>query len=461
MVFAGIPFLYFFLPAAVVAGIFARGKARAVTLLLFSLVFYAFGEPRYVVLMALTALVAWGCGLWAEARGGKLPLVLHCCVSVGFFIYFKYTDFLLGAVNGAFGTNLPLLRVALPVGISFYTFQSISYVADVTMGRIRAERNPINFGAYLTFFPQLIAGPIVRYEDIREQMLFGSPTWKNVSEGAVRFCVGLGKKVLIANVLAEISADAAAGEMSVALLWVLAVSGALTIYFDFSGYSDMAVGLGRMFGVELPENFRHPFASKSVAEFWRRWHITLGSWFRDYVYIPLGGSRCGVWKQIRNLLVVWALTGLWHGAAWTFVLWGLYFAAFLVLERFAAGVFRKFPPWLSHVYVVFVVVISFVLFGAESPAVFASQLRGMFGFAGLPLWNAETAWILRQYGVLLIVSAVCAFPLVPWILQKLRALPRWEAVCAYLQPVVMAALLLASTAFLAAGSFNPFLYFRF
>lgn len=461
MVFAGIPFLYFFLPAAAVAGIFARGKARAVTLLLFSLVFYAFGEPRYVVLMALTALVAWGCGLWAKKRRGKLPLVIHCCVSVGFLIYFKYADFLLGAVNAAFGTNLPLLRVALPVGISFYTFQSISYVADVTMGRSAAERSPVNFGAYLTFFPQLIAGPIVRYEDIREQMLYGRPTWKNISDGAVRFCIGLGKKVLVANVLAEIAADAAAGEMSVALVWVLAVSGALTIYFDFSGYSDMAVGLGKLFGVDLPENFRHPFASKSVSEFWRRWHITLGSWFRDYVYIPLGGSRCGKWKQIRNLLVVWALTGLWHGAAWTFVLWGLYFAVFLTLERFAAGFFRRFPAWLSHVYVVFAVVVSFVLFGAESPAAFAAQLSGMFGFAGLPLWNAETAWILRQYGVLLIAAAVCAFPAVPWVLQKLRALAWGEAVCAYLQPAVMAALLLASTAFLAAGSFNPFLYFRF
>lgn len=459
MVFAGIPFLFFFLPLALLAGLLARGKARCAALFAVSLVFYAFGEPLYVLLMVFVAVTAWAFGLMTKRFRPRLMLVLNCCVSVGLLLYFKYTDFLISAVNSVSGARLPLLRIALPIGISFYTFQSISYVADVVKGRIPPERNFLVFAAYLTFFPQLIAGPIVRFEDVRAQMISGRVTWKGASDGALRFAVGLGKKVLIANLLAELAKDGAAGS-SVLMLWMTAVGSALMIYFDFSGYSDMAIGLGRMFGVDLPENFRHPFASTSVGEFWRRWHITLGSWFRDYIYIPLGGSRCSPAKQIRNLCVVWALTGLWHGADWVFVLWGLYFAVFLVLERFVPRL-AKLPRPLAHLYVVLATLVSFVLFNAESAGAFFAQLAGMFGFAGLPLWDAGTAWLLTQYGAVLALAAVGAFPVVPWALDKARAWRCAGTLSAALRPAATLLLLLACTAFLAAGSFSPFLYFRF
>lgn len=463
MVFSSLPFLYFFLPAALLLGLTAPRKARNAVLLLLSLLFYFFGEPRFVPLLLFTAAAAWGCGLWAQKRRGRLPLLVICVLSLGQLAYFKYADFLIGTVNGVFGAGLPLLRLALPIGISFYTFQAISYVADVSAGRVTAAHNPVDFAAYLTFFPQLIAGPIVRYSDVQTALGDRRVTLSGFSGGALRFCVGLGKKVLIANVLAEATADfAAAQTQTVLYTWLYALCNALMIYFDFSGYSDMAIGLGHMFGFDFPENFRHPFASRSVAEFWRRWHITLGSWFRDYVYIPLGGSRCVLWKQLRNLLVVWALTGLWHGASWTFVLWGLYFAVFLILERlFLAQWLARAPRWVAHLYVTLAVLVSFVLFSASSPAEALSQLSGLIGLSGTPLWDTATLAALRQYGVVLLVSLLGAVPLVPLALQKLRALPHGDAVCAVLQPVAALVLLVVSTAYLAAGSFNPFLYFRF
>ena len=463
MVFSGLPFLYFFLPASLLLGLLAPKRARNAVLLVLSLLFYFFGEPRCVPLLILTVLAAWGCALWAEKRGGRLPLVVICVVSLGLLAYFKYTDFLISTVNGVLGAKLPLLHVVLPIGISFYTFQAISYVADVTMGRVKAARNPVDFAAYLTFFPQLIAGPIVRYSDVEGALRDRRVTLAGFSAGVMRFCVGLGKKVLLANVLAEMTAEfTAAQTQTVLYTWLYALCNALTIYFDFSGYSDMAIGLGRMFGFDFPENFRYPFVSQSVAEFWRRWHITLGTWFRDYVYIPLGGSRCVLWKQLRNLCVVWALTGLWHGASWTFVLWGLYFAVFLILERlFLARWLVRAPRWVAHLYVTLAVLASFMLFSASSPAEALAQLGGLVGLSGAPLWDAATFAALRQYGVVLIVSLIGAVPIVPMALHKLRALPHGETVCAVLQPMISFALLAVSTAYLAAGSFNPFLYFRF
>ncbi|MGN0478464.1 MAG: MBOAT family O-acyltransferase [Hominenteromicrobium sp.] len=463
MVFSSLPFLYFFLPAALLLGLAAPRRVRNAALLVLSLLFYFFGEPRFTALLLITAAAAWGCGLWAEKRGGRLPLLAVCALSLGQLVYFKYADFLIGTVNGVFGARLPLLHLALPIGISFYTFQAISYVADVSAGRVAAARNPIDFAAYLTFFPQLIAGPVVRYSDVQGAIRERRVTLSGFSAGAVRFCVGLGKKVLLANVLAEATADfAAAQTQTVLYTWLYALCNALMIYFDFSGYSDMAIGLGRMFGFDFPENFRYPFASRSVSEFWRRWHITLGTWFRDYVYIPLGGSRCTRPKQVRNLLVVWALTGLWHGASWTFVLWGLYFAVLLILERlFLAKWLARAPRAAAHLYVTLAVLVSFVLFSASSPAQALTQLLALFGLSGAPLWDAETLWALKQYGAVLLVSVLGAVPLVPAAVRKLRARPHGEAVCAVLQPVVMLVLLVASTAYLAAGSFNPFLYFRF
>ena len=466
MVFSGLPFVFFFLPAALLLGLFLPVKARNVAILILSLIFYGISEPPLLPLLLLAGISAWGFALWAEhlrgRRFAKLPLLCSCVLSFGLLIYFKYADFLIGTLN-SLGTNFSLLHIVLPIGISFYTFQAASYVADVTRGDVKAERSLIDFMAYLTFFPQLIAGPIVRYSDVAEALKKRLVTLQNYAAGATRFCVGLGKKVLLANVLAECTADfAAASEKTVLFYWLYAVCNALYIYFDFSGYSDMAIGLDSMFGFKFPENFRHPFASLSVAEFWRRWHITLGTWFRDYIYIPLGGSRCSLWKQLRNLLVVWALTGLWHGAAWNFVLWGLYFAVFLTLERLFLGKWlQKTPHIVNHIYVLASVLVSFLIFSAPHPAEAFAQLSGMLGLNGAPLWNAEALYALRSVAVVLVLGLIGAVPTVPWLLKKLRANPKGETLCLVLQPVVTVILLVLSTAFLVAGSFNPFLYFRF
>lgn len=465
MVFSGLIFLYFFLPVSLALGLLLPKKARNAALLCLSLFFYFFGEPKYIVLMAATIFIAWGFGLLAARakRYKRLPLVLSSALSLSLLLYFKYADFFISNLNGIFGTAMPLLRVVLPIGISFYTFQSISYVADVTVGRVKAERSLIDFAAYITFFPQLIAGPIVRYDDVAEALKNPTRSLAGFSAGVLRFCVGLGKKVLIANVLSELVTDFSnANEKTVLFYWLYAVGNALSIYFDFSGYSDMAIGLGRMFGFEFPENFRHPFASRSVGEFWRRWHITLGAWFRDYVYIPLGGSRVKLPRQLLNLLVVWALTGLWHGASWVFVAWGLYFAVFLMLERlFLAKWLLRAPRAVSHVYVVLVTLVSFVLFSAPSVSDAVQTVSAMFGGACVPILNGEALYALQSYGVVLAAALIGAVPTVPFVLQRLRAKSRGAAVCTVLQPVLTAALLVASTAYLVAGSFNPFLYFRF
>ena len=466
MVFSGLPFIYFFLPVALLLGVLLPVKWRNLALLVLSLFFYAFGEPRFLPLLMLAAVSSWAFGLLAEKMRGhrlyRLPLILNCIISLGLLAYFKYADFVLGTLR-SLGTNVSLLHIALPIGISFYTFQAMSYVVDVTRGDVPAERSLIDFAAYLTFFPQLIAGPIVRYSDVREQMKVKNISAELFSSGAVRFCVGLGKKVIVANVLAECTADfAAAEEQSVLFYWLYALCNALNIYFDFSGYSDMAIGLGRMFGFEFPENFRYPFISLSAAEFWRRWHITLGTWFRDYVYIPLGGSRCSVPKQIRNLLVVWALTGLWHGAAWNYVLWGAYFGALLIMERlFLARLLNRAPRVIAHIYVLFAVIFSFLIFSSASPSDAVHQFCGMLGLNGVPLWNTESLYALNGCGVILLCAIIGAMPTVPKLVSLLNTKKSGACVCDILRPIISAALLLVSTAFLVAGSFNPFLYWQF
>lgn len=466
MVFSGLPFIYFFLPVALLLGVLLPVKWRNLALLVLSLFFYAFGEPRFLPLLMLAAVSSWAFGLLAEKMRGhrlyRLPLILNCIISLGLLAYFKYADFVLGTLR-SLGANVSLLHIALPIGISFYTFQAMSYVVDVTRGDVPAERSLIDFAAYLTFFPQLIAGPIVRYSDVREQMKVKNISAELFSSGAVRFCVGLGKKVIVANVLAECTADfAAAEEQSVLFYWLYALCNALNIYFDFSGYSDMAIGLGRMFGFEFPENFRYPFISLSAAEFWRRWHITLGTWFRDYVYIPLGGSRCSVPKQIRNLLVVWALTGLWHGAAWNYVLWGAYFGALLIMERlFLARLLNRAPRVIAHIYVLFAVIFSFLIFSSASPSDAVHQFCGMLGLNGVPLWNTESLYALNGCGVILLCAIIGAMPTVPKLVSLLNTKKSGACVCDILRPIISAALLLVSTAFLVAGSFNPFLYWQF
>lgn len=454
MIFSSIPFLYYFLPLALLLCYLVPSRARNAFLLLASLVFYAWGEPKYLPVMAAATALGYGFGLAIERfrRFRKPLLVLSIASSLGFLLYFKYADFFLENLNGL-GLKVPLLRLALPVGISFYTFQILSYTVDVYRGEVRAQRNPIDLACYVTFFPQLIAGPIVRYKDIAAQLRDRPQNLDNLRLGTGRFLVGLGKKVLLANLLGEVCAAwRVTADPSVLFSWLYALSYTLHIYFDFSGYSDMAIGLGKLFGFSFPENFNYPYISRSVTEFWRRWHMSLGTWFRDYVYIPLGGNRKGKGRQFLNILIVWMLTGFWHGAAWNFLLWGLYFALLLMVEK--AGL-----PVRGRVYTLAAVVLGFVLFDASSLSSALACVKGLFGLGGLPPVSTQGLYLLKSNLVLLAAAILGATPAPKRLWEQLEAkAPRLSA---GLAPIGMVALLLVSTACLVDGSYNPFLYFRF
>ena len=449
MIFSSIPFLYYFLPLVLLLSYLVPSRTKNAFLLLASLLFYAWGEPKYLLVMLAATALGYGFGLAMEAwpTRRKLLLFLSAVSSLSFLIYFKYANFFLENLK------LPLLQLTLPVGISFYTFQILSYTADVYRGEVKAQRSPIDLACYVTFFPQLIAGPIVRYKDIAAQLQGRPQSLENIRLGAGRFLVGLGKKVLLANLLGEVCAAwRVTADPSVLFSWLYAVSYTLHIYFDFSGYSDMAIGLGRLFGFSFPENFNYPYISRSVTEFWRRWHMSLGTWFRDYVYIPLGGNRKGRARQFFNILVVWMLTGFWHGAAWNFLFWGLYFAVLLMIEK--AGV-----PIRGRIYTLLAVILGFVLFDAASLTSALTCVKGLFGLGELPLISTEGLYLLRSNLVLLAIAALGATPLPKTLWGKLeQRLPRFSAALA---PIGMAALLLLSTACLVDGSYNPFLYFRF
>lgn len=465
MLFSSIPFLYYFLPLVLAVYFLTPARFRNAVLLLASLIFYAWGEPKYVLLMLASILSGYGFGLLQERyrgqKGAKLVCGLSVAVSLSFLLYFKYADFFLENFNAATGLGVPLLRIALPIGISFYTFQIISYTVDVYRGE-PAQKNLIHLAAYVAMFPQLIAGPIVRYSDIAQQLEHRSHSTALAAEGVRRFLIGLGKKILIANQLGELcSVFRASDEKSVLFYWLYAVAFALHIYFDFSGYSDMAIGLGKVFGFHFLENFNYPYISASITEFWRRWHISLGTWFRDYVYIPLGGNRVGRARQLLNILVVWMLTGFWHGAAWNFVVWGLMFAVLLIMEKlWLLKPLSKCRP-LAHLYVVFFVVISFVIFNAENMGQALSDIGGLFGAGGIPLVSAEAVYCLRSFALVLILAVLGATPLLRNGLVRLSQYPTAGKVLDALEPFTLFVLLLVMTGYLVDGSFNPFLYFRF
>jgi len=460
MLFSSIPFLYYFL-AVVLILYFAVPKCLKNAVLLFtSLFFYGWGEPKYVLLMIAAILAFYGCGLAiGHAKTDKVKktwLVVSVIIGVVLLTVFKYADFFIGSFAAVTGLNLPLLKLALPIGISFYTFQCMSYAVDVYRGNVPAQKNPISFGAYVALFPQLIAGPIVRYADIARELDNRTTTWEDASDGARRFLVGLGKKILLANQLGQLTEIfRASGEKSVVFYWMYGVAFMLHIYFDFSGYSDMAIGLGRIFGFHFIENFNYPYLSKSVTEFWRRWHMSLGSWFRDYVYIPMGGNRVSKRRWVLNILVVWMLTGLWHGASWNFVLWGLMFAVLLLIEKWVPAL-QKLPTLARRGYVLLAVLVSFVLFNAADLSQAAGDIGGLFGFGGVPFATEETLYYLRSYAVVFLLGFVGSTPVVKTLAQKVPA-----KAAAVLEPLAMAALLLICTAYLVDGSFNPFLYFRF
>ena len=467
MLFSSIPFLYYFLVAVLALYFIVPFKFKNLVLLLTSLFFYAYGEPIYVLLMLVSCLSSFIHGILIDKYRGtkwsKVWLTSSVVTSMLMLGFFKYSDFFIQNVNSIFGSKLSLLGIALPIGISFFTFQTLSYTIDVYRGDAKVQNSFVRLATYVALFPQLIAGPIVRYTTVEEDLSERTHSFDKFGEGATRFTLGLAKKVLIANVLYEFCETfRASTDKSVVFYWLYAIAFSLHIYFDFSGYSDMAIGLGKMFGFRFLENFNYPYISKSVAEFWRRWHMSLGTWFRDYVYIPLGGNRVSKWRWFFNTLVVWLLTGFWHGAAWTFIIWGLYFAAFLLLEKFfLAKFFAKIPRVFSHVYVLVAVIISFVVFNANDMAQAFSDIGGMFGALDIPLWSKETAYYLTSYATLFVIAIFGATPLTKNAVLKLKENKAFCRVIDCAEPVVDVILLTLITACLMNGSFNPFLYFRF
>ncbi len=461
MLFSGITFLYFFLPFTAIYFLLPA-KFRNAFLLFVSLIFYFFGEPVYISLLLISSISDWLHSLYIVKHKGKksAKAALISSISVNLLLlgFFKYIDFFISTINGIFGLTIPLTGIPLPIGISFFTFQTMSYTIDVYRGKADFQKNIVSFFTYVSLFPQLIAGPIVRYTDIEKELNCRTVSATKVTDGIIRFCVGLGKKVLIANLMGELCASFYdADEKSVMFYWLYIIAYTLQIYFDFSGYSDMAIGLGKIYGFNFPENFNYPYISRSITEFWRRWHMTLGSWFRDYVYIPLGGNRVSPLKWVRNIFVVWFLTGFWHGAAWNFIIWGLYFGVLLAIEKLFVGkILEKLPNFIRHAYTLIIVLISFVIFNADTTSVVFNDIKGLFGGLDIPLYNSVAIYNLKSYLVILVIAIIGATPLPKKLWQKLPDIAK-----STLEPIGAVVLLTVSTAFIINGSFNPFLYFRF
>lgn len=467
MVFSSTIFLCVYLPLVLLGYYICPKKGRNLFLLIVSLVFYAWGEPKYVFLMIFSILVNYIFGRLMDKNRGrqkrkKLMLVLSVVIDLGLLSVFKYTDFIITNVNAIFGSSFDLLNIALPIGISFYTFQAMSYTIDVYRNDVRVQKNLIDFGMYITMFPQLIAGPIVRYADVQDQLAERSVTTADFSEGVMRFVVGLGKKVLLANQMGAVWSEiyALGGDVSALMAWTGAIAYTFQIYFDFSGYSDMAIGLGRMFGFKFPENFRYPYQSVSITDFWRRWHITLSTWFKEYLYIPLGGNRCGLARQALNLLIVWSLTGFWHGAGWNFVMWGLYYFVILFIEKlFLLKALDKLPKLFRHVYaLLLLIVIGWVIFASDDVSVLLPYLGSMFGANGAV--GGMDVYTLFTKAVLLIICCVASTELPKRLFLSATGAMNEKAAFT-IKSVMTIALLALSMILLIGDSYNPFLYFRF
>ncbi|MGG1445283.1 MBOAT family O-acyltransferase [Brevibacillus laterosporus] len=468
MVFSSVIFLFFFLPLVLMLYFTVPFKLKNTILLLFSLVFYAWGEPRYVVLMILSILINYGYGIWIDKSGNHEKkrvwiLTFAIVVNIGLLGYFKYANFFVDVINAALQTNLHLDPVPLPIGISFYTFHALSYLIDIYRKKERAQRNLFSLSLYITFFPQLVAGPIIRYNAVAEQLskrIFSSIQF---AEGIKRFILGLSKKVLLANPLGSV-ADAvfatSAMDLSTGSAWIGIIAYTLQIYFDFSGYSDMAIGLGKMFGFEFAENFNYPYISKSISEFWRRWHISLGSWFRDYVYIPLGGNKVAPWKIYRNLFIVWALTGFWHGASWTFIAWGTYYGILIALEK--AGLEKmlsKISP-LNHVVVLLLVMIGWVFFRADNFGYATEFIVSMFYTRGNEIFDSLALSLLSSNWFYFVIAMIVATPIYPK-LQKLQLSKSMTKVQTVFGMLFNFFLFTEVILYLINSTYNPFLYFRF
>ena len=463
MLFTSISFLYYFLPVVIILYFAMPKKAKNVILLIASLIFYFYGEPKYIFLMLAEIIIAYFGAILIDKYKSKKILILILTIHLGLLGVFKYADFTIKNINFLFKSQIPLLKLALPIGISFFTFQIISYIVDVYNGKVKVQKSFIKLATYVSLFPQLIAGPIVRYETIENELENRTHSFENFAYGVRRFILGLSKKVLIANMLGELCSNfMSVTEKSVVLYWMFGIGYMLQIYFDFSAYSDMAIGLGRMFGFHFLENFNYPYISKSITEFWRRWHISLSSWFKDYVYIPLGGNRKGTKILIRNILIVWTLTGIWHGASWNFVIWGLLFGIILIIEKLWLGKFiEKLPTIIRRIYVLFIVMISFIIFNGNSLQDIWNNIIGLFGVNNLPVSNSYTIYYLRNYIIVIIIALIGATPILKNIIEKLKTKSVMNKIINILEPIAMVIIILIVTAYLVDNSYNPFLYFRF
>ena len=467
MLFSSISFLYYFLPITLTVYFICKNKYRNIILLISSLFFYFYGEPKYTILMLISAFSAYVHGIlidkFRDKKYSKVFLVSGLSINLGILVIFKYGDFIIKNINYIFSSNISLLRLTLPIGISFYTFQTLSYVVDVYTNKAKVCRRFTNFATYVCLFPQLIAGPIVRYTTIEDELQNRTHSFEKFAYGVNRFIIGLAKKVILSNNLGLlVSIISKSDEKSILSYWIVAVVFTLQIYFDFSGYSDMAIGLGRIFGFNFLENFNYPFISKSIKEFWKRWHISLSTFFRDYLYIPLGGNRVSKFRWIFNLFVVWSLTGLWHGDSWNFILWGFYFALLLIIENlFLQKLLNKLPVIIQHIYAKFFIIISFVIFNNENMKDLFNSLYNMFNFKNLILYNDFSIYYLKSYSIILIISIIASTPLLKNIIDKINESKKGEKVMSLMNVIFNVVILIVVTGYLIDGSFNPFLYFRF
>jgi len=462
MVFSSITFLYYFLPILILVYYVVPSKLRNLTILIFSLAFYFYGEPKYVLLLVASFTLNYLFAKMIYKNKSKTYLMIGVIINILILVYFKYTNFLIFNVNQIFKLSINFLDIVMPIGISFFTFQEVSYLIDVYKERVTPSSSLLNYATYVCLFPQLVAGPIVRYSQINEQLKSREHSFNNFSVGVTRFILGLSKKVILANLLGTMYDELSTiTQYTVLLFWLKAIGYTLQLYLDFSAYSDMAIGLGHMFGFSFTENFNYPLIANSITDFWRRWHITLSSFFKDYVYIPLGGNRVSFVKWLRNIFVVWFLTGLWHGASWNYILWGLYFALLLLIEKKVLKKRLEKHRVLSHVYTLFFVIISFVIFKNESIVELKKHLIGMFNFANYKLFDSTVLYYLKSYAILILVSVLASTPLLKNIAKNLSKRKVLKNFSIILEPALIIILLVISTSSLISSTYNPFLYFRF
>jgi len=459
MIFSSITFIYYFLPLLLLIYFIVPNKFKNLTLLIFSLLFYFLGEPKYIIVLILSCIINYYLSkLIDKTKHRKIFLIIAIIYNVGQLLIFKYTDFFIDNINNILKTDIPFFHIIMPIGISFFTFQALGYVVDVYNKKHVPSRTLRDFMMYVSFFPQLIAGPIVRYSDIEKDLYERTHSFDKFSEGIKRFVIGLSKKVLLANVLGELIKSLTTD--TILSSWLRPISYTLQIYFDFSGYSDMAIGLGLMFGFRFLENFNYPLIANSITDFWRRWHMSLSSWFRDYVYIPLGGNRVSKTKWIRNIFVVWFLTGFWHGASWNFILWGVYFGIILVIEKFFIKKYLDKTKVFRYIYSLLIIVISFLIFNATSLNEIAISLKNMFFINDIQLIDKESLYYFKSYFILLVTSIIAATPLFKITINKIKN-TKLKSIIEVLEPITYILLITLCTAYLIDASFNPFLYFRF